>query len=183
MKKVLLFIILQLALISSVSAISLDLNSKYAYLYNRDTESTIYEYNSEEEIPIASLTKIMTALIVIENNEDLDKEIKIKDEDLRDMYEYTTAGFQAGDKVTIRDLLYGIILPSGSDAVNAAVRVTTTTEEEFITLMNEKVKELSLKHTHFSNPIGKDEDNYSTVHDVAIILDYALNNETLSGSL
>jgi len=83
------------------------------------------------------------------------------------MYEYTTTGFQPGDKVTIRELLYGILLKSGSDAVNAAVRITTTTEKEFINLMNQKAKELNLTHTYFSNPIGKDkDDNVVTLQEV-----------------
>lgn len=157
---------------------ALDLNSKYVYVYNDTLDREMYEINSHEEIKVASMTKIMTAIIVIENNPNLDKEIEIKDEDLRDMYEYTTTGFQAGHKVTIKELLYGILLRSGADAVNAAVRITTEREEEFIDLMNQKVKELNLKNTHFSNAIGKDEDNYSSVHDIAKIMEYCLKNET-----
>ena len=157
---------------------TLDLNSKYVYVYNDTLDKVMYESNSHEEIKVASMTKIMTAILVIENNKDLDKVITIKDEDLRDMYEYTTTGFQAGHKVTIRELLYGILLRSGADAVNAAVRVTTDTEDEFIDLMNQKVKELNLKNTYFSNAVGKDKDNYSSVHDIAKIMEYCIKNET-----
>ena len=157
---------------------TLKLNSKYAYVYNDTLDRVMYEMNANEEVKVASMTKIMTAILVIEKNENLDKEIEIKDEDLRDMYEYTTTGFQAGHKVTIRELLYGILLRSGADAVNAAVRVTTDTDEEFIDLMNQKVKELNLKNTYFSNAVGKDKDNYSSVHDIAKIMEYCLKNET-----
>ena len=94
------------------------------------------------------------------------------------MYEYTTVGFQAGDRVTIKELLYGILLRSGSDAVNAAVRVTSGGLNDFVDLMNQKVSELNLKNTHFSNAIGKDEGNYSSVHDIAMIMEYCLKNET-----
>lgn len=177
MKKIILFFISFLLLLNHTYALDLDINSKYAYVYNLTEDKIMYEKDAYEEIKVASMTKIMTAIIVIENNEDLDKEIIIKDEDLRDMYEYTTTGFQAGDKVTIKELLYGILLKSGSDAVNAAVRVTTTTEEEFIDLMNQKVKELNLTHTYFSNPVGKDEDNYSSVYDIGKIMEYCLKNE------
>ena len=133
--------------------------------------------NKDEQAKIASMTKIMTAIIVIENNKDLDKTITIKEEDLRDIFEYTTTGFQNGHKVTIKELLYGILLKSGSDAVNAAVRITTSSEEDFVDLMNKKVNELGLKNTKFSNPIGKDEGNYSSAYDIAKIMEYCLKNE------
>lgn len=177
MKKILL-ILITFFLFINVQAINLDLNSKYTYVYNVTEDKIMYEVDSKEEIKVASMTKIMTAIIVIENNKDLDKYITIKDEDLRDMYEYTTTGFQAGHKVTIKELLYGILLKSGSDAVNAAVRITTDTEEEFINLMNQKVTELGLTHTHFSNAVGKDKDNYSSVYDIGKIMEYCIKNET-----
>lgn len=177
MKKILLVLITFFMFIN-VQAIKLDLNSKYTYVYNVTEDKIMYEVDSKEEIKVASMTKIMTAIIVIENNKDLEKMITIKDEDLRDMYEYTTTGFQAGHKVTIKELLYGILLKSGSDAVNAAVRITTDTEEEFINLMNQKATELGLTHTHFSNAVGKDEDNYSSVYDIGKIMEYCIKNKT-----
>ncbi len=178
MKKLILVLIVALTFMVKVNAIEIpNINSKYAYIYNLTEDKVMYEKDEGEEIKVASMTKIMTAIIVIEKNKDLDKVITVKDEDLRDMYEYTTTGFQNGDQVTIRDLLYGILLKSGSDAVNAAVRITTNTEEEFITLMNNKAKELGLTHTHFSNPIGKDEDNYSSVEDMSKIMEYCLKNK------
>lgn len=177
MKKI-LFILITFFLFFNVQAFDFDLNSKYVYVYNDTDDKVMYELNSNDEIKVASMTKIMTAIIVIENNKDLERKIVIKDEDLRDIYVYTNVGFQAGHEVTIKELLYGILLKSGSDAVNAAVRVTTDTEEEFISLMNQKVKELNLKNTYFSNAIGKDKDNYSSVHDIAKIMEYCLKNET-----
>lgn len=177
MKKVLLFLASLLLFVNNVGALDLNINSNNAFVYNLTEDKIMYEKNAYNEIKVASMTKIMTAILVIENNTDLNKKITIKDEDLRDMYEYTTTGFQPGDKVTIRELLYGILLKSGSDAVNAAVRVTTTTEKEFISLMNQKAKELNLTHTYFSNPIGKDEDNYSSVSDMAKIMQYCLKNK------
>lgn len=177
MKKLLFLLISFFVLFPYVYALDLDLNSKYVYVYNLTEDKVMYEKASKEEVLVASMTKIMTAIIVIENNSDLDKYITIKDEDLRDMYEYTTTGFQDGDKVTIREVLYGILLKSGSDAVNAGVRITTEREEEFINLMNQKAKELGLVHTHFSNAVGKDEDNYSSAEDIAMIMKYCLKNK------
>ena len=175
MKKIIIFII---SFLFMINVYGFELNSNYAYVYNIDEDKVMYEVDSNKEIPVASLTKIMTAIIAIENTSDLDKEVTIIDDDLRDMYEYATAGFSVGQVVTIRDLLYGTLLPSGSDAVNALVRATTGTEEDFVKLMNQKVKDLGLNNTHFSNPIGKDDNNYSTMHNISKILIYALKNET-----
>ena len=176
MRKI-LFILITFFMFINVQALSLDLNSKNVYVYNLTEDKIMYDKDSKEEIKVASMTKIMTAILVIENNDNLDEVITIEDSDLRDMYEYTTTGFQAGDKVTIKELLYGILLRSGSDAVNAAVRITTATEEQFIELMNQKVNELNLTHTHFSNAVGKDKDNYSSVYDIGKIMEYCLKNE------
>lgn len=176
MKKIFV-IFISFIFIMHIKAFEIDINSDYAFVYNVKENKIMSELDSNKQIPIASLTKIMTAIIVIENT-DLEKEVTIVDSDLRDMYVYAVAGFTPGDKVTIKDLLYGVLLPSGSDAVNAVVRVTSSSEEDFVKLMNNKVKELGLNNTHFSNPIGKDNDNYSTMSDVAKILEYALENDT-----
>ena len=174
MKKIFI-VFISFIFVMSINAFEVDINSDYAFVYNVKENKIMSELESDKQIPIASLTKIMTAIIVIENS-DLSKEVTIIDSDLRDMYEYAIAGFTPGDKVTVKDLLYGVLLPSGSDAVNAVVRVTSGSEEDFVKLMNDKVKELGLNNTHFSNPIGKDEDNYSTMSDMAKILEYALDN-------
>lgn len=178
MKKIFTSLILFILFISNIKAIDLNINSKYAYVYNLTEDKVMYEKNSNDEILVASMTKIMTAIIVIENNKNLNKYITIQDNDLRDWSSYTMTGFEKGNKVTIKELLYGILLKSGADSVNAAVRVTTDTEEEFINLMNKKVKELGLTHTHFSNAVGKDKDNYSSVSDMAKIMEYCLKNKT-----
>ena len=86
MKKILLILITFLMFIN-IQALDFDLNSKYVYVYNDTEDKAMYELNSNEEIKVASMTKIMTAILVIENNKNLDKKITILDEDLRDMYE------------------------------------------------------------------------------------------------
>ena len=175
MKKIFM-IFISFIFMMSINAIEVDINSDYAFVYNVKENKIMSELDSNKQISVASLTKIMTAIIVIENT-DLDEEVTIVDSDLRDMYVYATAGFTPGDKVTVKDLLYGVLLPSGSDAVNAVVRATSSSEEDFVKLMNDKVKELGLNNTNFSNPIGKDDDNYSTMSDIAKILEYALDND------
>lgn len=183
MKKIILFIFMFISIANAnalyqenSSDVPFELNSKYAYVYNIKEDRVMYEIDSKKEIPIASLTKIMTAIVAIENS-NLDKEVTIIDYDLRDMYEYAVAGFEVLDKVTIRDLLYGVLLPSGSDAVNALVRSVSDSEEDFVNLMNKKVQELNLNNTRFSNAIGKDDDNYSSMYDISRILEYALQND------
>ena len=156
----------------------LDLTSKNVILYNLTDNYMVYENGSNEKVKIASLTKIMTAIIGIENIKNLDDSVVIDSKVFKGISEYSKAGFKIGDKVTYRDLLYGVMLPSGADAVRALVLNVSKSEADFVKLMNDKVSELKLNNTKFDNTIGMDSDNnYSTAHDMAVILNYALNNE------
>ena len=120
----------------------------------------------------------MTSIVAIEKIDDLNEYITITSKDFEGTNGYSKAGFKINDKVTYLDLLYGIILPSGADAVNAVVN-NTYGYDEFINKMNELAKKLNLTNTSFSNPIGKDSPtNYSTAKDLSILLKYALKNET-----
>ena len=180
MKKYISIFIILILIPLNVKAIELNISSKNAILYNYDSNEIIYEKYSEEKVQIASLTKIMTALITLENINDLDKQIIITKEDLQGIAEenLVTAGFTVGEVVTYRDLLYGLLLPSGADAAKAIARNTAESEEKFIELMNNKVKELNLKNTHFSNVIGlDDENNYSSAKDLLTIFKEALKNK------
>lgn len=179
-KKLLTILIIVLTFnFSYVNAESFDITSKNVILYNLNDDSVLYEKNSNEKVQIASLTKIMTAIVAIENIDNLDEEVIIKSDVFEGIEEYSQAGLKIGDKVTYKDLLYGVILPSGADAVNALVLNISSSEEEFIKLMNEKANSLGLKNTKFDNAIGMDsEDNYSTASDLAKILIYALKNDT-----
>ncbi len=172
------FCFLLLFLISfKVYSLDFGLQSNNAILYDED--KIIYEKNSDEKIQIASLTKIMTAIVTLDNIDNLDEKVVITNSDLKGLAEknLVTAGFKTGDTVTYRDLLYGLLLPSGADAAKALSRLVGGSEEKFIKLMNEKAKELSLKNTHFTNPIGlDDENNYSTINDVYTMFRYGLEN-------
>ena len=163
--------------ITYVDALEFDITSDYVILYNLNDDEVLYEQNSEEQTQIASLTKIMATIIGIENNANLDEEVTITKESLQGISEYTKVGFKVGDKATVRDLLYGTMLPSGADAVNSLAIHTSGSIDNFVNLMNDKVEELGLKNTKFDNPIGMDStDNYSTASDMASILMYALEN-------
>ena len=192
-KKIILVIIFLLSIVIPVSAKELEkynitegldltnklnLTSQNILLYNRDNKLLIYEKNSNEKVQIASLTKIMTAIIAIENESDLDKKVTLSYETFRGLEEYAQAGFRIGQEVSYKELLYGVMLPSGADAVNGIV-INMGGKEEFIEKMNNKAKELKMSNTHFDNPIGMDsDDNYSTAQDIKTLLDYALNNKT-----
>lgn len=177
MKKIfnLLLIIISFSFIN-VYAQDFEISAENVILYNLNDNTVIYEKNSEERVSIASITKIMTSIVALENIDDLNDYVTISQEDFNGTVGYSKAGFNIGDKVTYEDLLYGILLPSGAEAVNAIVN-NTLGYDEFIIAMNDTAKKIGLENTSFENPIGKDnENNYSTAKDVAKMLKYALEN-------
>ena len=180
MKKIFRVMILLLVVqVQVVFAEDFDITSKNAILYNMNEGKVLYQLKSNEKVEIASLTKIMTVMVAIENNTDLDKKVEITKEMLTGISEYTQVGFKVGDQPTVLDLLYGAMLPSGADAVNALAISTSGSVSKFVDLMNEEAKKLKLKNTHFDNPIGMDsDDNYSTAGDIANLLIYSLKNKT-----
>ena len=130
------------------------------------------------ELPMASTTKIMTALIALENCKDLDE---IFDVDNRASgIEGTSMYLQKDERLTIRELLYGLMLNSGNDAATAiAYKIGGGELQNFVDLMNKKCEELNLKHTHFDNPHGLDsKTHYTSSYDLAIITAKAMENET-----
>ena len=158
----------------SVSAIDITLTSKEAIIYNLNDDNVIYEKNSNEQTKIASLTKIMTSLVAIENINNIDDTVTVEYKDLQGLKGYAVAGFKAGDTVTYKDLLYALMLPSAADAANILARSIAGNTEDFVNMMNDKANKLGLKNTKFSNPIGMDDDNYSTAYDLSIILKEAI---------
>ena len=161
MKKINIVIILIFLFLITTNVSALEINSKYALLYNLEDNKT----------SIASLTKIMTLLVAIENIDNYQEEIIIKKE-MFDSLNGTGAyviGLTDGMKLTYNDLLYGMFLTSGADATMAIATSIASSKENFVKLMNKKAEDLGLKNTSFENPIGLDSNNhYSTVNDVAI---------------
>ena len=179
MKKLSWIILLFLILMPRTLALNLNISSQSAILYNLDNGEVLYEKNADEIRPIASLTKIMTALITLDNIKDLDQQVVLISDDFKGLAKANavTAGFTKGEIVTYRDLLYGLLLPSGADAAKALARTVAGGETEFIKKMNDKVKTLNLKHTHFSTVIGLDDkDNYSTAKEVSLLFKEALKD-------
>lgn len=180
MKKIIvLFIILFFPL--NVLAYEIDVNANNVFMYNLDTNEVIYEKNSDDQVLIASLTKIMTTIVAIENIDNLDDKVIITDEILSYISDdLSIAGFDSGEEVTYRDLLYGSLLPSGADATHTLAYYISGSEEKFVEMMNEKAKELEMNNTHFENSIGIETENnnhYSSAKDMYKLLAYAIENE------
>lgn len=144
MKRLFRLILVGMALFSfSLVKANVTLESKQAILYNLNDDTIIYEKNSDVKTYVASLTKIMTSLVAIENISSLDDTVVIKSHDLQGLEGYAKAGFKVGDKVTYRDLLYGLMLPSGADAANILANNIANSTSDFVNLMNEKAEKLN----------------------------------------
>ena len=183
MKKYLSYILIfffSFLIIFNVSAEELNIGSKNVLFINADRNEVIYEKAPSDKVLIASLTKVMTALVGIENIENIDEKIVITNDMIKDIeIDYTKVGFKVGDTITYKDVLYGILLKSGADATNIIAISTSSTIDNFVEKMNQKAKELKMNDTHFTNTIGKDNENhYSTAKDLSILLKYAYKNDT-----
>ncbi len=154
------------------------INSRSCVVFDRNSHMILYGKNENSQVKMASTTKIMTAIIVIENS------------NLKDTVEVSKKaastsgsrlGLKAGDKITVHDLLYGLMLVSGNDAAVCLAEHVGGNIEGFANLMNKKASELSLSNTHYESPHGLDSDgHYTTAYELAVLSDYALKNETFS---
>lgn len=185
MKKLIKSIFIVFILFSQISPVvaaqsPVNLYSQYAYLYDPETTLVYIDQKSDEKIYPASMTKILTVSLALEKIQNLKETIVITKQDYNGVIEEgaTTAGFAIGEKVTYEDLLYGALLPSGAEACQALARLTYGSIEKFVEAMNEKVKALELQNTHFMNVTGlHHEHHYTTTHEMALILNHALNNK------
>jgi D-alanyl-D-alanine carboxypeptidase (penicillin-binding protein 5/6) len=166
---------------NSVSIPSDSLQSTHAILIRLDDHTVMMEKKSEEKIYPASLTKIMTAIVAIENLPNLQEKVKLSNSMFKNLYSANAsmAGFQADEKVRAIDLLYGVMLPSGAECCIGLADEIAGSEQKFTGLMNQKAADLGMNNTHFENTTGlHDENHYTTVKDLAILLSYALENDT-----
>jgi len=161
--------------------ILLSTSSKHAILLDAQTGQVLAKKRANEEVPPASLTKIMTVLLAVEAEPDLDCPVTLPEDIFPSLYQENAsmAGFEPGETVTVRDLLYGAMLPSGAECCEALARQVSGSREAFVARMNQKAEELGMSRTHFSNPTGLTEpEHYSTAADLARLLQAALQNET-----
>ena len=137
----------------------------------------LYQKNCNERLAMASTTKIMTALLALESGLDLDEEFIVDERSVG--IEGTSLYLRKGEKKTLKELLYGLMLPSGNDAAVAIACRVSGSEEEFVKLMNQKASELGLKNTSFANAHGLDsEGHYTSAYDLAMITAEAMKNPT-----
>ncbi len=153
-----------------------ELTSRAAISYDTSTDTLLYSKNIDEKLPIASLTKIMTAVIALENMSLTDKITVSKSaatvgED--------SMGLSEGETLTLEDLLHGLILNSGNDAAESIAQGSKFKRDDFLHLMNKKAEDLGLTNTRFSNPSGLQGDGvqYSTVKELLVLTRYALQKE------
>ena len=161
--------------------LDLELYSSSAVLVDVQTGAVLAEKNMDEKIYPASMTKVMTLLVAAENLPDLDAAFTMTQAIIDPLYlaGASMAGYVNGETVTMRDLLYGAVVPSGAEATEALAQAVAGSEEAFVAMMNEKAAALGLANTHFMNTSGlHDENHYSTVREIALILQAALENET-----
>ena len=158
-----------------------DVASKYAILVEIDSGNILLRREAKSRMYPASMTKVLTLLVAVENIDNLDDTFTITGEitDYCYVNDCSTAGFEKGETVTVRDLLYGTILPSGADAAVGLATYVAGSQEAFMKMMNDKLEELGLSESaHFTNCVGIYDDNhYCSVYDMAIIMDNAVNNE------
>ena len=150
-----------------------DINSRAAVVIDRNTHAVLFGKNEDEKRKMASTTKIATCIVVLEKA------------NLKDIVEVSgkaagtggsRLGLKKGDKITVNDLLYGLMLCSGNDSAVALAEYVGGSVEGFAELMNKKAEELGLKNTHFVTPHGLDqEEHYTTAYELAILADYGLN--------
>ncbi len=153
------------------------ISARAAVLYEPETDTFLFEKNADERLPMASTTKIMTAIVAIENSS-LDEQVAVDDSAIGT--EGSSAYLKSGDILTMEELLYALMLSSANDAAVAIACHVSGSIEEFAALMNEKAEELGLVDTHFSNPHGlDDEDHYTTARELAIIAKEALSYDIL----
>lgn len=158
-----------------------DYDTQYSILIDTETHEILAQKNYNVRMYPASLTKIMTLIVAVENTVNMNDTVLITADMVDPMVQQdaSRAGFVAGETPTIEQVLYGMMLPSGGDASLAAASYVAGSEAAFVQLMNEKAQEMGLKNTHFTNVVGLHNDNhYSTAEDIAVILEYALRNET-----
>lgn len=180
------FLLLAGILFSSFSTLFFALKASAENLYTSavggcviEAESgrVLFEKNKDKKVPMASTTKIMTAITAIENCENLDEKFEISPKAVG--VEGTSLYLRKGDVYSTRDLLFALMLISGNDASVAIAERVAGSTSEFVTLMNDLAKKIGANSTHFANTHGLDADgHYTTAYDLAKITAYALNNDT-----
>ena len=154
-----------------------DVRAAAAIIYNPETNQVLWEENSQTQRSIASITKVMTATVFLENNPDLTEPVTVQ---RSDVFQASTTHLHANDKVTTDDLLHLLLIASDNAAARALARVSPLGSEGFIRRMNEKADELGLQATHYADPSGLLSENVSSAYDMARLITHASQDERIS---
>lgn len=150
-------------------------SAKAMCVLDKDSHRILYSKNASEQLPMASTTKVVTAITAIENCKDLDEVITVNNNAVG--VEGTSIYLRKGEQISVRDLLYGLMLRSGNDSATALAYHIAGGVSEFADLMNALAKKVGANNSHFANPHGLDNPkHYTTAYDLALISCYALNN-------
>ena len=184
-KILIIFIFFNLILNTILGVENLDniISSNYS-VYQASDLKLLYGQNTQEKISIASITKLMSAVVAIENINDLNEQIIIDYSLISNNLdpELAVAGIYDGQTLTYYDLLATMLVPSGADSAIYLSEITFNDSDKFIAEMNKKAHELQMNNTNFSNVTGlDDQDNYSTIEDLAKLLKYVLETLDLCG--
>lgn len=170
-----LITILLLSVGAYAEDVQIDISASSAVLLVSGSNEVLFEKSAYEKRPMASTTKIMSSIIAIESGR-LDEEITVTQE--MTAVEGTSMGLLPNDKVSVSELVYGMMLSSGNDAANATAITIAGSTEAFVSMMNDKAKQIGMLSTHFATPSGLDtDDHYSTAYDMALLGSYAIKNE------
>ena len=164
----------------ATTAFSGDYSFTNGILIDLENNTVAASRGGDSKIYPASMTKVMTLIVAAEVVEDLDETFTMTAEITDPLYiaNASVAGFAIGEEVTVRDLIYGLILPSGGDGALGLAYHIAGSEEAFAEMMNAKAKKMGLKKTHFTNCTGlHNDDHYSTCHEIALIVKYAIQDE------
>ena len=168
-----------LVLYQMPTAYAVGTSASSAILMEAESGRVLYEKNAQEPRLIASITKLMTALVALESGCDLQKPVTVPPEAVG--VEGSSIYLQAGESTTLEELLYGMMLKSGNDAAMAIAWLCGGTPEEFADQMNRKAEELGMRNSHFENPHGLNaEGHYSSAYDMALLARASLENEALA---
>ena len=155
------------------------INARHAVIYDRASSTILYGKSENEQCKMASTTKIMTAIVVLEKVQNLDEFVTISKKAAGTGG--SRLGLSTNDKITVKNLLYGLMMRSGNDAAVALAEYVGGSIEGFSILMNDKASSLLLENTHFVTPHGLDnDDHYTTAYELAKLTDYALSNKTFA---
>ena len=154
-----------------------DVRAAAAIIYDPDTNEIIWEENAQTQRSIASITKVMTATVFLENNPDLTQPVTVAKSDV---YQASTTHLHLNDRVTTDDLLHLLLIASDNAAARALARISPQGSEGFIRRMNEKAAELGLETTHYADPSGLLSENVSSAYDMARLITHASQDERIS---